>query len=488
MKKTSSRKKASARKASEEEPEPFKPPPPPPTKCTPCTELPTFETPSPRYGHACVSFQNSLFMFGGKKGDSMNDVHILDFRKRRWQQITSPHAPSPRHYHSANLVGHRVYVFGGWDSTNMYNDVSVFDLETMTWDHPVISVGDPPRLGASASTRSVSTTPTGSLEPSTRRARTPAARSRVTTPPPARVWHNAVHLGAGPPWPGSLAGFGFAESNLCESGNILVFGSWGVAPSEQIHILDTRALKWIRPRVRGEAPASMHGQSACAWGTDVVVFGGARVSRTNELRMLRTDPNNPSVVTWSRPIASRTPYGPRARTHHAACMIGGHLLVHGGWDDVSHLDDLWSFCFATATWQPHRLEGTPRVPCARAGHAMLPVFPSFSATLPQPPSCLTSLAELALVEEPPPPPPPPSDDASEVPEPIPEPSPRTRRLLDYRADLRAAYDDLQNDLRACPAQVLLYGGEGPSQQCFTTAGTLVDGSGVRGDAFLLSLT
>ena len=43
-------------------------------------------------------------------------------------------APPGRFNHSSNIVGGtKMYVFGGWDGKNYFNDIYVLDLEIMAW-------------------------------------------------------------------------------------------------------------------------------------------------------------------------------------------------------------------------------------------------------------------------------------------------------------------------------------------------------------------
>ena len=46
-------------------------------------------------------------------------------------------APAARFDHTANLVsGTKMFVFGGWNGSEFYNDVYVLDLEIMAWSKP----------------------------------------------------------------------------------------------------------------------------------------------------------------------------------------------------------------------------------------------------------------------------------------------------------------------------------------------------------------
>ena len=75
--------------------------------------------PRPRRAHTTVLYKTKLVVFGGGNGAmALNDVWYLDVsvpvEKMKWtKQKTSGARPSPRGYHTANLVGNVMVVVGG---------------------------------------------------------------------------------------------------------------------------------------------------------------------------------------------------------------------------------------------------------------------------------------------------------------------------------------------------------------------------------------
>ncbi|XP_028673396.1 host cell factor 2 isoform X1 [Erpetoichthys calabaricus] len=110
--------------------------------------------PSARESHAVViysrkgSYSPKLFLFGGMRGYRLGDLWQLDLDTMTW---TVPEAkgpiPLPRSLHSSNIIGNKMYVFGGWIpvvrsevKTNQYesewsctNSLFLLNLDSMVW-------------------------------------------------------------------------------------------------------------------------------------------------------------------------------------------------------------------------------------------------------------------------------------------------------------------------------------------------------------------
>ncbi|XP_061085982.1 host cell factor 2 isoform X1 [Conger conger] len=110
--------------------------------------------PSPRESHTAVvhcskaSCSPKLYVFGGMRGQRLSDLWQLDLETMTWATPdTKGPAPLPRSLHSANVIGNKMYVFGGWvpvvnaeDQINAVgtewictNSVCELDLDTMQW-------------------------------------------------------------------------------------------------------------------------------------------------------------------------------------------------------------------------------------------------------------------------------------------------------------------------------------------------------------------
>ena len=126
-------------------------------------------SPSCRYnGSTSVLDDSTMVIFGGRDGSGrcLNDVwmfELVDFTGR-WTKLygardlssqtsVDKYVPEPREGHSSVILGNKLFVFGGNNSTgeviNTGGDcVEVFDLETHTWSF-VSTIGEAPEILAS---------------------------------------------------------------------------------------------------------------------------------------------------------------------------------------------------------------------------------------------------------------------------------------------------------------------------------------------------
>lgn len=112
----------------------------------------TGKTPPPRYGHSAIFAGGIIIVFGGKgpKDTVYNDLYTFDpdQKKNSWLVANETgEAPAPRFNHTANLWNKKMYIFGGWNGKDFFNDTIVYDLEKMIWNK-LDTYGTPsPRMG-----------------------------------------------------------------------------------------------------------------------------------------------------------------------------------------------------------------------------------------------------------------------------------------------------------------------------------------------------
>ncbi|GAA5868773.1 hypothetical protein JCM3774_003887 [Rhodotorula dairenensis] len=100
-------------------------------------------TPEGRYGHAVAMVGSRFFVFGGQTDDGgfKNDLCFFDLQKLKigqpsWTFIEpQPGQPVPpaRTGHTCVTFGDSLYIFGGTDGQYHYNDTWQYDLATGTW-------------------------------------------------------------------------------------------------------------------------------------------------------------------------------------------------------------------------------------------------------------------------------------------------------------------------------------------------------------------
>ncbi|KAL0956856.1 hypothetical protein HGRIS_002964 [Hohenbuehelia grisea] len=121
-------------------------------------ELDNHRIPAPRRAHTAVFYAGRVWVFGGGNGmTALNDVWTLDvssglpgdatgshgsgsgsgssksgamnFSRMRWEEVpTSEPKPSPRGYHTANLVGNMMIIVGGSDGKECFSDIWCLNL------------------------------------------------------------------------------------------------------------------------------------------------------------------------------------------------------------------------------------------------------------------------------------------------------------------------------------------------------------------------
>ncbi|KAK2068231.1 hypothetical protein P8C59_002884 [Phyllachora maydis] len=110
------------------------------------------KVPSKRRAHTACLYKSGIYIFGGGDGvRALNDVwrlDVSDVSKMSWKLVSGPTTPDSRSpggalvkdsrpkargYHTANMVGSKLIIFGGSDGGECFNDVWVYDVETHVW-------------------------------------------------------------------------------------------------------------------------------------------------------------------------------------------------------------------------------------------------------------------------------------------------------------------------------------------------------------------
>ncbi|CDS02952.1 hypothetical protein LRAMOSA00354 [Lichtheimia ramosa] len=110
------------------------------------------EAPPPLVGASVTVVDDRVFVFAGRLVSSRkmtNYMYVLDLNTLEWTRHIPPpdsaKPPKPRYFHSADVYNKSIVVFGGMgysrtstDGLCVLDDVSVFDVETMSWRKPTV--------------------------------------------------------------------------------------------------------------------------------------------------------------------------------------------------------------------------------------------------------------------------------------------------------------------------------------------------------------
>ena len=116
--------------------------------------------PVPRGSHSANVIGDKLLVFGGYGGSGFtrkdfNDLHALDTKTWEWSVVeTTGEKPQERSGHKAVTVQDKLYVMGGWNAMLQFDDMFILDTATSTWSQPESACGPeswgPPRWNFSA--------------------------------------------------------------------------------------------------------------------------------------------------------------------------------------------------------------------------------------------------------------------------------------------------------------------------------------------------
>jgi len=266
------------------------------------------EVPQSRSGHTCALYCNRfLYVFGGFDGSNcFDDLYVLDLDSRQWRQIKAGgECPSGRASHSAvtdELAG-VMYVFGGSGSHFGYtnkHDLCEFNFETESWRLLSNPVED-----------------------------TPSARygqSMVTYQEGLYVWG----------------------------------GTHGTNYPTDMHRFDLCSKQWEFVVSSGELPCGRYRHQAMVKDDVMYVVGGSGINRYGDVFAFHFDSSS-----WSKLVCTGTDLSD-GRFAHSAVLKDGNIYLYGGNDGVRH-DDLQQLDLETKVWSRVTVYG--QCPPGRDFHA-----------------------------------------------------------------------------------------------------------------------
>ncbi|KAJ0122915.1 kelch domain-containing protein [Diaporthe amygdali] len=97
----------------------------------------TAEGPGPRVGHASLLVGNAFIVYGGdtkiEENDSLDEtLYLLNTSTRQWSRsLPAGPRPSGRYGHTLNILGSKIFIFGGQVEGIFMNDLAAFDLNQL---------------------------------------------------------------------------------------------------------------------------------------------------------------------------------------------------------------------------------------------------------------------------------------------------------------------------------------------------------------------
>lgn len=238
-----------------------------------------------RAGHTATVVGKDVYILGGRNGNEFfNDMWVFDTEGEQWKLLQAKVPFPPRAYHTCTLVNdHELWVIGGSDPKTMHSDVHVFDTVSLKWSSPVLS-------GASL------------MKP--------------------RGTHSAVLY-------------------PLKKDSILIYGGYGGPKScwmNDLVVFHTDTLEWQDLNPEGARPAGRGYHTLTAFGNCVALFGGKAeggILNDDKLSVYDATTNRWSVVS-----VKGEPPSPRSN-HASALMDNGLIIIHGGRHGSLRLNDTY---------------------------------------------------------------------------------------------------------------------------------------------------
>jgi len=93
--------------------------------------------PPQRTSHAACQYKNCMYVFAGYSGDKyLNDLWELNLDTHTWRDMTAlvrGKKPEARSRFCAAVLGDKMYILGGWNKVNYFDDIHCFNFLNNTW-------------------------------------------------------------------------------------------------------------------------------------------------------------------------------------------------------------------------------------------------------------------------------------------------------------------------------------------------------------------
>jgi len=269
----------------------------------------------------------------------------LNNKSFSWSRLSSNGLlPGGRSSHSINVIGTKIFVYGGEDTPRHGFDenIRVYDMKINSWEIPHVT-GDIPSLRLAHATTAIDKTlwVIGGREDKN------DINDVYTFDTETNIWNKKI----------TSEGFPICSYHSVVSINnfIYIFGgcSGNSGRLNTIFKLDTEKLVWSQLEAKGDLPVARGGPGFCHLNNSLFVYGG--YTGKEELDDLyRFDLES---ETWIKII----PNGviPSARSVHVTTTLGNGIITFGGEFSPSahghegagkYLGDTWYYDLVTNAW------------------------------------------------------------------------------------------------------------------------------------------
>lgn len=95
-------------------------------------------SPEPRSSHTAEMIAHNMFVYGGVHGDgAIGEMLVLDTLNALWGRPRTSAPPRPRGNHASAVVGDRLIIFGGSTGGTFYSDCAVLDTTSRSITAPL---------------------------------------------------------------------------------------------------------------------------------------------------------------------------------------------------------------------------------------------------------------------------------------------------------------------------------------------------------------
>ncbi len=268
--------------------------------------------------------------------------------------IDDSQRPAPRYEQSLALVSNFVFLFGGNYAGRYISDTWCLDLENLTWERVVCDEeGDmlPPSAGHVAISHNGSVMLIGGHE------RLERVKNKVKDISPLKIYSietvskrcSKVETSCEEGLEEGPLQRGGHSANLIGS-KIFMFGGENPnrKPNNELWVLDVQTHMWSKPDVSGVPPEPRSSHSAVTYlDRYIIMFGGGSVANCyNDLVVLDTQ-----TMSWIRPTVSGPI--PPVRAGHACAVLGSLMYLIGGGNNAKGCADMYSLDLKNITGDGH---------------------------------------------------------------------------------------------------------------------------------------